>query len=175
MNVQGLGIKDTDLEKPPTGMLVHCWASRLSKPCEELDAEARRGALDGGRITHFPYDFGIEADGTVVDGKIFGRILAEPGAHCRGYNGNGNTPRFIGIGLAGNFDEYKPTLAQYYMLQQLIVKLSHDWHIPSTMLYGHYEVNPNKTCPGKFLSMPVLRDELAWAMWPGTKGILNDV
>ena len=82
-----------------------------------------------------------------TDGGIEpGRNESEIGAHVEGYNRES-----IGVCLIGNgsYSDAQLTSAQNLIVAILLVKY------PQARLLGHYELNPNKTCP--LLDMAALR------------------
>ena len=111
------------------------------------------------------YNFGIEYDGKVVQG----RSLDIVGAHTRTDNMNS---RGIGVVLLGNFHERylsnghwieakQPTQAQLKSLNNLLKDLMAEHDIPIQKILGHNEVKDAKTnCPGKLLDMDQVRLEL---------------
>ena len=86
-------------------------------------------------LKHIGYHYVIEIDGSICAG----RPLTETGAHAKGHNNS-----TIGICLIGN-DKFTPE--QWAALSDLRHDLERILHGP-IMVYGHHEVNANKTCPG---------------------------
>ena len=76
-----------------------------------------------------------------TDGQLqFGRPIQDIGAHCKGHNKDS-----IGICL---ISAGKVTKAQNKTLKHLVESLMVQYNISSDDVYGHYEFNPKKSCPG---------------------------
>ena len=91
--------------------------------------------LNGFR-TKSAYDSGVM---DCTDGMVeFGRSEEEIGAHVEGYNANS-----IGVCLIGqgNYSELQMETARGLIVDKLLKKY------PAAKLVGHYELNPDKTCP----------------------------
>ena len=86
-------------------------------------------------LKHIGYHFVIEIDGAIRAG----RPLPETGAHVSGHKHD-----TIGICMVGR-DAY--SFDQWVALQRLIADLNEvlQKHLP---VIGHYELQPEKTCPG---------------------------
>ena len=82
-------------------------------------------------------DGSVEA-GRKIDGDSFVSDN-EAGAHTLGYNGTS-----IGICLIGktNFTD-----AQFESLRVLLHDLMNHYAIPKSCIYGHYQLNKDRTCP----------------------------
>jgi hypothetical protein len=98
----------------------------------------------------FPeYDYGIEADGTVRDG----RPLTYEGAHCiadkpkYNYGPNWWNQNSIGIGLAGDFTKYPMPKAQFISLCSLVKDLMSQYELTLDDVYPHGQVTYTD-CPG---------------------------
>jgi hypothetical protein len=99
----------------------------------------------------FPeYDFGIEADGTIREG----RPLNYQGAHCLSdkppYSTRGNqwwNQNSIGIGLAGDFTKYPMPQIQFNALVSLVKRLNIQYGLTLDDVYPHGQVT-NTACPG---------------------------
>jgi len=96
------------------------------------------------------YDFGIEADGTIREG----RPLTVQGAHCLSdklpYSQKGNqwwNRNSIGIGIAGDFTLYPMPLAQFYALCSLVKSLMDEYGLTLDNCYPHGQV-AQTDCPG---------------------------
>ncbi|MGB9813546.1 MAG: N-acetylmuramoyl-L-alanine amidase [Thermovenabulum sp.] len=87
------------------------------------------------------------------DGEIQkGRAETEAGAHC--LEGNMNQ-KALAICLVGNFDDHKPSNAQYQSLVKLTRELMKKYNIPidNIVMHRQYAINkatgkPYKSCPG---------------------------
>lgn len=82
-----------------------------------------------------------------------GRPLEEIGAHCKGQNSDS-----IGICVIGR-KKFDPV--QIDVLYKKINDLRALYKIPIENVFGHYEFEPNKTCPN--MDMVRLRAELLFA------------
>ena len=87
------------------------------------------------------YHYVIDLDGTIENG----RPLAQPGAHCEGVNDCS-----VGICYIGGLDEDghpkdTRTPEQHDALLILLTELKEAY--PDAQIYGHNELNPNKSCP----------------------------
>ena len=96
------------------------------------------------------YDYGIEDDGTIRDG----RPLTAQGAHCLSdkppYSQKGNqwwNRNSIGIGLAGDFTKYPMSRAQFYALCSLVKRLMDEHGLTLDNVYPHGQVTYTD-CPG---------------------------
>ena len=97
------------------------------------------GHLVNGRQVFFAYHWLINDRGDAI------RLLDDK--HIGWHAGNWSVNRrSVGIALAGNFDEHLPPECQLQGLVDLI-KTTYP-SIESRRIYGHYQVNFNKTCPG---------------------------
>lgn len=63
----------------------------------------------------------------------------------------------IGICLVGNFENTKPTSAQYRELAELVAWLQDRYDIPSENVIGHNDTKPT-ACPGKNLNVATIRN-----------------
>lgn len=96
------------------------------------------------------YDFGIEADGTIRQG----RPLTYQGAHCLSdkppYSNYGNqwwNKNSIGIGLAGDFTKYSIPQSQFDALVKLVKQLMQQYNLTLDDCYPHGQVTYT-SCPG---------------------------
>lgn len=96
------------------------------------------------------YDFGIEADGTIRQGRPLNVI----GAHCRSdkppYSQRGSfwfNQHSIGIGLAGDFTKFTMPQAQYDALIKLVRQLMAQYNV--TEVFAHQDVTYTD-CPGNW-------------------------
>jgi hypothetical protein len=80
-----------------------------------------------------PYDHGL--DGTLQDG----RSIYDVGAHCHGHNADS-----IGVCMIGKAAFTERQIERLRWLVRLYVAR---FRIPLHNVLGHYELNPNKTCP----------------------------
>lgn len=126
---------------------------------------------------HFVIDNGRpSADGLIEIGSRW--IKQKHGAHCKT-----NDERFnqygIGICLVGNFEEARPTAAQWAAAVRLAGYMAHRYDIPVQNILGHGEAvaqthERGTKCPGKFLDMDAfraaVRNNTRVAMKNGTNG-----
>lgn len=96
------------------------------------------------------YDFGVEADGTIRDG----RPLTFQGAHCLSdkppYSQRGDqwwNQNSIGIGVAGDFTKYPMPQAQFNALVALVTRLMTQYGLTLDNVYPHGQVMYTD-CPG---------------------------
>lgn len=76
--------------------------------------------------------------------EIFvGRMMNEIGAHTKGQNHD-----TLGICFVGNYDIDEVPPEQWNMGIKFVTSLCVILKISPSMIYGHHEFNPNKTCPG---------------------------
>lgn len=81
------------------------------------------------------YHFVIRRDGRIEKGRDMDTV----GAHVKGHNSDS-----IGICLVGRkVFSTEQLLNLYQLLRGLIDK----YNLETTDVYGHYELDPNKTCP----------------------------
>ena len=76
--------------------------------------------------------------GRIIDGDMIAET-SEKGAHAYGYNSDS-----IGICLVG---KEKFTPAQFGNLFNLVSDLMSKFNIKLESIFGHYELDPKKTCP----------------------------
>ena len=118
---------------------------------EEKDtAQVKRYHLSRG-WRDIGYNFVIERDGKVVDG----RSLDISGAHARGFNS-----KAIGVALIGNFENRLPTAQQLASLNVLLLRLVKLYNIPQDEVFGHNEKS-RTLCPGKYFPMDSVKKDLA--------------
>jgi hypothetical protein len=96
------------------------------------------------------YDFGVEADGTIRNG----RPLIFQGAHCLSdkppYSQRGDqwwNQNSIGIGIAGDFTKYPMPQAQFNALVSLVRRLMSQYGLTLDSVYPHGQVTYTD-CPG---------------------------
>jgi N-acetyl-anhydromuramyl-L-alanine amidase AmpD len=129
-------------------LIVHCSDSddSLDIGFREIDEWHRqRGWLSPSGIS-CGYHFIIRRFGKID----LGRPLDEIGAHCKGQNSDS-----IGICVVGR-KKFDPV--QLDVLMKKINDLRKQYNIPVEKVFGHYEFEPNKTCPN--MDMVRLRAEL---------------
>jgi tetratricopeptide (TPR) repeat protein len=95
-------------------------------------------------------------------GRIWqGRDVRFQGAHAGGVSNRGN----IGIAVLGNYSRRRLNSAQWHALESLIERLCSYYHIPSSQIYTHREIQRKTECPGHELQRCVqsIRTSLATA------------
>lgn len=133
---------------PISKIIVHCSDSddSLDIGFREIDEWHRqRGWLSPSGIS-CGYHFIIRRDSKIE----IGRPLEEIGAHCKGHNTGS-----IGICVVGR-KKFDPK--QIATLLKKVNDLRAMFKIPIDKVYGHYEFEPNKTCPN--MDMVKVRAEL---------------
>lgn len=99
------------------------------------------------------------------DGEIQpGRPASQAGAHC--LEGNMNQ-KALAICLVGNFDDHKPSQAQYKSLVSLVQMLmkKHEIPVQNIVMHRQYAINkatgkPYKSCPGWAFDLEELKQML---------------
>lgn len=86
---------------------------------------------------------------------VVGRMMNEQGAHTLGHNFD-----TLGICLVGNFDEALPPDDQWLLAVRLVRSLCYTLQIPFRSVYGHRELDGDRTCPGKYFDMDKFRKEI---------------
>ncbi len=92
-------------------------------------------------------------DGSVEVGRRW--KVQKHGAHCRVDVNDDNhwNEHYIGICLVGNFQNNYPSSAQYNSLNKLVQFLKTRYHIPTSKICGHGDIQGAKTsCPGRHFS-----------------------
>jgi len=125
----------------PKKIIIHC-----SDTPDEGDRYGIKDITEWHRLRGFDtcgYHYIIRRTGVVE----IGRPETEVGAHVQGHNQDS-----IGICYIGT---NHMTSMQIKSLLMLIDAINSRWQIPTEEIYGHYEFNDSKTCPGQ--DMNVLR------------------
>lgn len=117
------------------------------------------------------YHYVVRRDGRIEQG----RPETTPGAHTRGLNHES-----LGVCLSGHGDLQPMTEAQEQALISLLARLCKKYNVPVERVIGHREVNrlveagvlepiyrTAKTCPGRLISMTVIRARLQRALSGG--------
>ena len=97
------------------------------------------------------YHYGIEIIGGQIE-TLLGRFDTIQGAHCRGNNNDS-----IGICVVGNYDLRAPSNSIWLAAVNLTKHLMKIHSIQT--IQGHNELNPGKSCPGKYFDMNKFRKE----------------
>jgi hypothetical protein len=97
-----------------------------------------------------------KTDGYIEVGSRW--VKQKHGAHCRVDQNDDNywNEHTIGICLIGNFEKYSPSEAQYQSLAKLVQFLQDRYHIATSRIKGHGDVDKTK-CPGRLFSFAKLR------------------
>ena len=85
------------------------------------------------------YTYFLERDGRIIQT----RTDTEQQAHVKGYNNDS-----IGLGVAGNHDYERPTIAQMISIKNLILRKMTEYTIHPNNVFGHRMFTNSKTCPG---------------------------
>lgn len=107
-----------------------------------------------------PYPLLIDAAGQVTQTVPLGRVTP----HVRAYN-----PQALGVGVLGDFRTRPPTPAQYEALVRVLVGLARELGLAASAVVAHDELSggsadPDKECPGRALSLAVVREAVAQAL-----------
>lgn len=128
-------MSETNKKNEPSKIILHCSDTEDSGDRFGVDDIRRwhtkdRGFLDVG------YHYVIRRSGKIEIGRSENQV----GAHCQGHNQD-----TIGICLIGT---RKFTVMQYEALVTLVKTIKERHRIFIDDIYGHYEFNEGKTCPG---------------------------
>ena len=126
-----------------------------------IDPAQVNGLLDAGMPVQRPwtdigYHFGIE----LVDARyeiLTGRMMTETGAHCTQQRMN---QRALGVCFVGNFDETPVPVPQLAAGLKLVRSLMEVFGITLGRVYGHRELAPYKSCPGRKFDLRQFRTDL---------------
>jgi len=102
------------------------------------------------------YHYGIERVGDRYE-VLTGRMLNESGAHCRE---KGMNAKAIGICFIGNFDAVPVPVPQLALGLRLVRSLMELFGIKLGSIYGHRELAPHKSCPGRRFDLHQFRTDL---------------
>lgn len=108
---------------------------------------------------HFLIDNGTlgKGDGQIEPSPRW--VKQQNGAHCKA---GGMNDKAIGVSLVGNFNVDLPTANQIQSLNYLLKTLCQYYHIPTTNILGHRDVQGARTdCPGKRFPWSSIRQCLA--------------
>lgn len=125
-------------------IILHCSDSNWGNSAIINDWHKQKGWKGIGY--HFVICNGfLKPDSTIYDHKLDGllqpgRSIDKIGAHCAGHNADS-----IGICLIGRRLFSGAQLLE--TLQDLLVELMCQFDLEPKDIYGHYELDPNKTCP----------------------------
>lgn len=102
------------------------------------------------------YHFGVEKIGGRHE-ILVGRMMDEPGAHCKQQGMNRHS---LGVCFIGNFDLEKPPLEMWLLGLDLVNTLMKVFAIPRDHVYGHRELVDYKSCPGWAFNLGKFRNSL---------------
>jgi len=138
-------------------IIVHRIGEEIGKTAVEVACAFRSQDNDWNKVTgrQMPYSFFIRKDGLIEQALE----VMDVGWHARRWSKPG-----IGIAVSGNFNVEAPTAEQWESLAMLCSTLAY-W-LGIYELCGHTELpfaskDPDKVCPGKYLNMDDLREEVA--------------
>ena len=148
------------------GIIVHHSATHSGNAAEFNSLHQKRKDRNGEAWIGLGYHFVINngrggADGRVEAGFRWQKQMT--GAHCRPRSCTHNywNEHTIGICLVGNFEQTRPTQAQYKSLAKLIQFLQQRYSIPANAIQGHGDVAGAQTaCPGRNFSWWTLRQQM---------------
>lgn len=138
------------LENRPKKVILHCSATpdysvhqeRFDKfGAADIDLWHRERGFKG-----IGYHWVIRRNGMVEPGRTEQTI----GAHCQGYNYGSIGICYIGTKQITDF--------QLESLAELYKEINQRWKIDAGNWFGHYQFNPNKTCPG--FKIEIIREYL---------------
>lgn len=115
----------------PKGIIIHCSDSPNDR--KDTAADIHAWHLERG-FEGIGYHYVIGRDGKLEQG----RPEYWTGAHAKGYNDR------LGICLIGESDF---TPEQFKTLKMIILNLALEYGFKKEDIKGHYQVNPDKTCP----------------------------
>jgi len=138
-------------------IILHCTDSLWGEVDEVRHWHKQRGFDDIGYhyliCNRYPYYWNLKENkpDPLFDGVVQkGRSEDIPGAHTKGKNSLS-----IGVALVGTT---KFTASQFESLKFLLKSLMEKYNLSVANIRGHYEFNPNKTCPN--IVMNTFRAEL---------------
>jgi len=140
------------------GIIIHHSATLTGNAAEFDQLHKDRRDANGERWLGLGYDFVINNGRGGRDGKVevgFRWREQMTGAHCRPKNCTDNywNDHTIGICLVGNFEQQRPSQAQYDSLARLVSFLQTRYHIPMHGIKGHGQVpGATTSCPGRLFS-----------------------
>lgn len=121
---------------------------------EEKDTEQiRRYHMQSRGWRDIGYNYIVERNGRVVTG----RSLDIAGAHCKDKQMN---TRGIGVCMIGNMQNHPPLPAQYEALINQLAALAKRYDIPVKNILGHKEVPSPTDCPGRYVDMAKVRQDV---------------
>lgn len=123
-----------------TSIFIHHTATRNNLTAEEIELSMRRTYIDNRWWKVIPTHYIIDKDWGIKKVNDLWIIVWATLNWEANYNG-------VHIEMVGNFDEHKPTEAQYKMLNQLIVRIQ-EKAVNAKDIKWHKDVQA-KTCPWK--------------------------
>ena len=137
----------------PSHIIIH---HSLTKDSETVSWDAiRRYHTEEMLWRDIGYHYGIERTGT-DDYNIFaGRMMNEPGAHCKEMGMNRIS---LGICFVGNYDDENVPVEMWHLGIRLVKSLMDIFKIPAKHVKGHREFAGYKSCPGVNFDMGEFRE-----------------
>ena len=86
-----------------------------------------------------------------------GRLPNVKGAHCAVKDFNKDS---LGICFVGNYDIQDVSREMFDMGIRLVKYYMQVYEIPASKIYGHREIDPRKSCPGKKFPLDEFRNKL---------------
>jgi len=145
------------------GIIIHHSAGDFGDAAT-FDREHKEQGWDGLGY-HFVINNGKNTrnirDGVVQVGQRWQQQTT--GAHCRVDPSDSNywNEHTIGICLVGNFENHRPTEAQWQSLVKLVRFLLQRYHIPVDKIKCHRDIKPTE-CPGKNFSLNELKQRMIY-------------
>lgn len=167
-------MRDKAVSRKITSIVIHCSDSEYGSAHEIYQWHAGEGGFGWDDIGYpFVVTNGNMLPGSamfVTDGQIeIGRDINIAGAHVLGHN-----EETIGICLigkpTGKYGRCRFTVAQLISARILCLELMKRYNIPVKNIFGHYELDDKKTCPG--MDMNLFRDHVAVQSMPTPLNIL---
>ncbi|XP_041851019.1 peptidoglycan recognition protein 5 [Melanotaenia boesemani] len=118
--------------------------------CKDHLISIQRTHMNQRQFDDIGYNFLVEEDGTVYEGRGWGVV----GAHTKGHNGDS-----LGIAFMGNFNNDTPSKVALLSVKQLLLSgVSRGFLHPQFALCGHRDLGTTE-CPGNnlYAALPQLR------------------
>lgn len=123
------------------------------KPVTFSDWSLTAARIETIRRSHLDRSFGDIGYHFVIDraGRLWqGRQLRFQGAHVSKHNEYN-----LGVMVLGNFDEQRPSVAQFAKLDDILPRLMRFYRVPGNHVFTHQELMPT-TCPGQILQQHMI-------------------
>uniref|UniRef100_A0A8C6NKP1 Peptidoglycan recognition protein 5 n=1 Tax=Nothobranchius furzeri TaxID=105023 RepID=A0A8C6NKP1_NOTFU len=141
------------LKAPAQRVVIHHTALQNCKglvECTEHLLSIQRLHMDKRQFDDIGYNFLVDREGTVFEGRGWGVV----GAHTKGHNHD-----TLGVAFMGNFNNDTPTKEALQSVKQLLVSGVSQRFLHSQFdLFGHRDLG-DTACPGEnlYASLPQLR------------------